>query len=193
MTDSVIYSNLNFATAPQAPNDHRLQPKASSRFSLSCYVAVALGLLGAVLASLLLFWWILCRGSTVSTCASCPRCPDLWVGHGDRCYYFSVEKKDWNSSSEFCLAKDAHLLKLRDNQEMLLIQNFLQKEFYWIGLRNTSDWRWEDGSALNFSRIISSSYVQKCGTVNKNGLVASSCEVPLLWICEWSFVYKALD
>lgn len=184
MTDNVVYSVLEFSTAPQAQNDHRLQPKASSRSSLSCYVAVALGLLGVILASLLLFQWILCQGSTVSTCASCPSCPDLWMGHGDYCYYFSVEKKDWNSSWEFCLAKDAHLFMFRDNQEMVLIQNFLQNDFYWIGLRNTSDWRWEDGSALNTSKISSNSYVQKCGTISKDGLLASSCEVPLPWVCK---------
>nr|XP_031526555.1 killer cell lectin-like receptor subfamily G member 1 isoform X4 [Vicugna pacos]XP_031526556.1 killer cell lectin-like receptor subfamily G member 1 isoform X4 [Vicugna pacos] len=62
----------------------------------------------------------MCQGFKFSTCASCPSCPDLWVRYGDHCYYFSVEKKDWNSSLEFCLAKDAHLLMLTDNQQQML-------------------------------------------------------------------------
>ncbi|XP_032329222.1 killer cell lectin-like receptor subfamily G member 1 isoform X2 [Camelus ferus] len=120
MTDSVTYSVLAFSTAPQAQNDCRPQQTASSRSPLSHYVAVALGLLSAILVSLLLFQGILCQGSRFSTCASCPSCPDRWVRYGDHCYYFSVEKRDWNSSLEFCLAKNAHLLMLTDNQQQML-------------------------------------------------------------------------
>nr|XP_010944680.2 killer cell lectin-like receptor subfamily G member 1 isoform X1 [Camelus bactrianus] len=185
MTDSVTYSVLAFSTAPQAQNDCRPQQTASSRSPLSHYVAVALGLLSAILVSLLLFQGILCQGSRFSTCASCPSCPDRWVRYGDHCYYFSVEKRDWNSSLEFCLAKNAHLLMLTDNQQqMFQLPNFLTQDFYWIGLRNNSGWRWEDGSALNTSRILLNSLVQKCGTISKEYLQASSCEVPLPWICQ---------
>ncbi|XP_053518227.1 killer cell lectin-like receptor subfamily G member 1 isoform X5 [Artibeus jamaicensis] len=106
------------------------------------------------------------------------------MGYGDHCYYFSMEKKDWNSSLEFCLAKGSQLLMFTDNQEMNLFQSFLDKDFYWIGLRNNSGWRWEDGSALNFSRILSNSLIQKCGTIGKDGLQASSCEVSLQWACK---------
>ncbi|XP_028347290.1 killer cell lectin-like receptor subfamily G member 1 [Physeter macrocephalus] len=159
MTDNVIYSVLEFSTASQAQNDYRLQQKASSsRSPLSYYVAVALGLLCAILVTLLLFQWILCRGCKFSTCASCPSCPDLWVRYGDHCYYFSVEEKNWNSSLEFCLARDAHLLMFKDNQEMA---NFLVSY-----------------------RIFSNSLVQKCGTISKSGLQASSCEVALPWVCK---------
>jgi hypothetical protein len=61
-------------------------------------------------------------GSKDSTYASCPSCPDLWRRYGDHCYYFSVEKKDWNSSLEFCTTKDSHLLMLTDNQEMVNVK-----------------------------------------------------------------------
>uniref|UniRef100_A0A8C0DXU9 Killer cell lectin like receptor G1 n=1 Tax=Balaenoptera musculus TaxID=9771 RepID=A0A8C0DXU9_BALMU len=194
MTDNAIYSVLELSTASQAQNDYRLQQKASSsRSPLSYYVAVALGLLCAILVTLLLSQWILCRGSKFSTCASCPSCPDLWVRYGDHCYYFSVEEKNWNSSLEFCLARDAHLLMFKDNQKMFPLRNFLSQDFYWVGLRNNSGWRWEDGSALNASRIFSNSLVQKCGTISKSGLQASSCEVALPWVCKkWSFADKAL-
>ncbi|KAM9674047.1 killer cell lectin-like receptor subfamily G member 1 [Trichechus inunguis] len=184
LTDSAIYS-LELPTAPQVHNDYRQQQKAScSRPSLSCYVATALGLLTVILTGLLLHWWILCKGSSYPTCANCPSCPDLWMTYGDHCYYFSVDKNDWNSSLEFCLAKDSHLLMLRDNQEMSFLKNILHDDFHWVGLRNNFGWRWEDGSALNFSRISSNSVVQTCGVINKNGLQASSCEVLLQWVCK---------
>ncbi|XP_069438102.1 killer cell lectin-like receptor subfamily G member 1 [Ovis canadensis] len=161
---------------------------SSSRCPHSYHVALALGLLSTILASMLLLQWILYWGSKLPTCPGCPHCPDLWMGHGDHCYYFSVEKKSWNSSLEFCLAKDAHLLMFKDSKEMIQLQNLLSQEFYWIGLRNSSGWRWEDASALNVSRITSNSWVQNCGTISKSGLYASSCEVPLPWVCKRSDV-----
>ncbi|XP_032246883.1 killer cell lectin-like receptor subfamily G member 1 isoform X1 [Phoca vitulina] len=178
----VLYFLSTLSTEPQAQNDYRPQQKvSSSRFPLSCHVAIALGLLNTIFVCFLLVQWIRCQGSECTTCRSCP---DLWMKYGNYCYYFSVEKKDWNSSLEFCLAEDSHLLMFTDNQEMRLLQNFLKKDFYWIGLRNNFGWRWEDGSALNISRILSNSSIQKCGTISKDGLQASSCEVLLQWVCK---------
>ncbi|KAF6119339.1 killer cell lectin like receptor G1 [Phyllostomus discolor] len=183
--DNALYSPLELSTAPQAQNDYRPQQKtSSSRCSFSRRMIIASGLLSAVLLSVLLCIWILCRSSKHTTCASCHCCPDFWMGYGDHCYYFSRKKKNWNSSLEFCLAKGSQLLMFTDNQEMNLLKSFLDEDFYWIGLRNNSGWRWEDGSVLNFSRILSNSLVQKCGTIGKDGLRASSCEVPLQWACK---------
>ncbi|XP_053518223.1 killer cell lectin-like receptor subfamily G member 1 isoform X1 [Artibeus jamaicensis] len=186
MIDNALYSALELSAVPQAQNDYRPQQNASSsRCSFFRHrTTIASGLLSAVVVSGLLCMWTLCRSSKHTTCASCPSCPDFWMGYGDHCYYFSMEKKDWNSSLEFCLAKGSQLLMFTDNQEMNLFQSFLDKDFYWIGLRNNSGWRWEDGSALNFSRILSNSLIQKCGTIGKDGLQASSCEVSLQWACK---------
>lgn len=52
-------------------------------------------------------------------CPSCPSCPDLWVRNGSHCYYFSVDKKDWNSSLEFCVDRGSHLLTFLDDQEVV--------------------------------------------------------------------------
>ncbi|XP_027776005.2 killer cell lectin-like receptor subfamily G member 1 isoform X1 [Marmota flaviventris] len=187
MTDSDIYSMLELPNTAQAENDYRSQQKASSRPSLACLVAIALGLLNAILMSLLLYQWIQCQGSNCFTCASCPSCPDLWMRHGNHCYYFSMKKMDWNSSLHFCLAEDSDLLMITDNKEMSLLKDFIRENFHWIGLRNNSGWRWEDGSALNLSRIISNSWIQTCGAINEDGLQASSCEVPLQYICKKFF------
>ncbi|XP_004647203.1 killer cell lectin-like receptor subfamily G member 1 isoform X1 [Octodon degus] len=183
--DSAIYSTVELPTVVEAQDDCRLQRKAlPSRSCFFCLVTIAMGLLNILLMSLLLYHQILCHGLHGSTRASCPSCPDFWVKYGNHCYYFSVEKKDWNSSLEFCTASDAHLLRLMDNQEMSHIQHLINKDYYWIGLRKNSSWRWEDGSALNFSRVSSNSFVQRCGVINVHGLQSSSCEVPLQWICK---------
>ncbi|XP_004717494.1 killer cell lectin-like receptor subfamily G member 1 isoform X1 [Echinops telfairi] len=183
-TDSSIYSFLESPAAPQVQNDFGEQRRAPSPRSSLSYVAIALGLLTAILMSVLLYQWILCWDSNDSPCASCPSCPDRWMKYGDHCYYFSGEKKDWNSSLEFCFAKDSHLLMLQDSHEMSLFKTFLSNDFHWVGLRRKSDWRWEDGSVLNFSSVVSNSLVQMCGAMNKDGLQASSCEALLQWICK---------
>uniref|UniRef100_A0A8C6MKL4 Killer cell lectin like receptor G1 n=1 Tax=Moschus moschiferus TaxID=68415 RepID=A0A8C6MKL4_MOSMO len=184
MTDSVTYSIVKSPAAPQDQDDRRQQKASSSRFPPSYHVAIALGILSTILVSMLLLQWILYRDSKFSTCPGCPHCPDFWMGYGDNCYYFSVDKMNWNSSLEFCLSEDAHLLMFKDKKEMIQLQKLLSQEFYWIGLRNSSGWKWEDGSALNVSRIASNSLVQKCGTISKDILQASSCEVDFLWICK---------
>ncbi|KAL1764989.1 killer cell lectin-like receptor subfamily G member 1 [Sigmodon hispidus] len=185
MTDSAIYCTLELPADPQVQDDSRLKPKADSHRprTLSCLVIVALGLLTVILVSLLLCQWILCRGSKDSVCAHCPRCPDLWMRNGSHCYYFSVEKKDWNSSLEFCADKDSHFLTFPDDQKAVPFREHLGNDFYWIGLRYKDVWRWEDGSVLSF-RIQSNSLVQRCGTIHRTGLHASSCEVSLQWICK---------
>ncbi|XP_054999586.1 LOW QUALITY PROTEIN: killer cell lectin-like receptor subfamily G member 1 [Sorex araneus] len=134
--------------------------------------------------TLLTVRWILCQGSKESPCVQCPSCPDLWLRHSNHCYYFSVEQRDWNSSRQFCLAEQAQLLMFADSQEMNLFSSFFHEKFHWIGLRNRSGWRWEDGSALNFSRILLNSPVQRCGALSKDGLQASSCEAALPWVCK---------
>ncbi|XP_055990693.1 killer cell lectin-like receptor subfamily G member 1 [Sorex fumeus] len=184
VTDHAIYSFLGLSQAPQVQNDCGSQPKVSSRLRLCAYGIITLGLLSIILTSLLIVRWILCQGPKESTCDHCPSCPDFWLRHSDHCYYFSVEQKDWNSSLEFCLAEHSQLLMFANSEEMRLFSGFFREQFHWVGLRNRSGWRWEDGTALNFSRILHNSSVQKCGAVNKNGLQASSCEATLKWVCK---------
>ncbi|XP_019060626.1 killer cell lectin-like receptor subfamily G member 1 [Fukomys damarensis] len=182
---NAIYCTLELPSTVQVQDDCSPQRRASSsRPSLFCLVVIVLGLLNVLLASLLLSQWILGQGPNRATCASCPSCPDFWMRHANHCYYFSVEQKDWNSSLEFCTARDAHLLMILDNQEMSLLQNLIDQDFRWIGLRKNSSWTWEDGSVLNFSRVYSNSLVQRCGALNRAGLQGSSCEVPLRWVCK---------
>ncbi|XP_041500936.1 killer cell lectin-like receptor subfamily G member 1 [Microtus oregoni] len=185
MTDSDIYCTLELPAAPQVPDGSRSKLKAVlQRPRLSCLVMVALGLLTVILLSLVMYQRILyCGHKNCPSCPSCPSCPDLWVRNGSHCYYFSVEKKDWNSSLEFCVNRGSHLLTFLDDQEVIPIRKHLDKTFYWIGLRNKDGWRWEDGPVLSL-RIFSNSLIQRCGTIHRTGLQASSCEVPLQWICK---------
>ncbi|XP_034368454.1 killer cell lectin-like receptor subfamily G member 1 [Arvicanthis niloticus] len=184
MTDSPIYSTLELPGPPQVQDDSRWKLKAVlHRPCFSYFVMVALGLLTVILMSLLMYQRILCCGSKDSTFAHCPSCPNLWMRNGSHCYYFSIEKKDWNSSLKFCADKGSNLLTFPDNQGMNPLQEYLGQDFYWIGLRNIDGWRWEGGPALSL-RILTNSLIQKCGAIHRAGLQASSCEVALQWICK---------
>ncbi|KAM4782955.1 killer cell lectin-like receptor subfamily G member 1 isoform 2-T2 [Cyanocitta cristata] len=117
----------------------------------------------------------------------CPCCPEQWVTYRGKCYFFSKEKKDWNSSQESCRAQGAHLLVISDTNEM----DFFQIEHTksrWIGLQRStdSDWVWEDSSKLGDKKVKSNSCVQNCAVLLDGAIHASSCEVPTPWICEKS-------
>ncbi|XP_060046098.1 killer cell lectin-like receptor subfamily G member 1 [Erinaceus europaeus] len=183
MIENDIYSSAQITTAPQTQRDYRPRQNDSLWSPLFRLVVIPLWLLAAVLLSLLIYKWSLCIGSS---CASCPSCPDFWMKHGNNCYYFSLEKKTWNSSLEFCLANDSNLFMLTDSKEKQLLKNILNFNFYWIGLRKNLNWRWLDGSAIDSSRIFTNSLVQNCGAINQDGIHASSCEFPLQWICKKS-------
>uniref|UniRef100_A0A8C5J4P9 KLRG1 protein n=1 Tax=Junco hyemalis TaxID=40217 RepID=A0A8C5J4P9_JUNHY len=59
---------------------------------------------------------ILCQSQKSCPCQCCP---EQWVIYRSRCYSFSKEKKDWNSSQESCWAQGAHLLGTSSTSEMV--------------------------------------------------------------------------
>ncbi|XP_051011260.1 killer cell lectin-like receptor subfamily G member 1 [Acomys russatus] len=190
MTDSPIYCTIELPAAPRVQDDSRWKLRGCvsavvlHRPGFSCFGMVAFGLLTVILMGLLMYQRISCCGSKDSKdCAQCPSCPNFWVRNGSHCYYFSLEKRDWNSSLKFCADKGSQLLTFPDNEEAKQFQERLGQDFHWIGLRNNNGWRWEGGPALSL-RILHNSLIQKCGAIHKAGLQASSCEVPLKWICK---------
>ena len=46
-------------------------------------------------------------------------CPNAWVGFQGKCYYFSKEENDWNSSREHCNAHGASLATIGSEDEMV--------------------------------------------------------------------------
>ncbi|NXM50550.1 KLRG1 protein, partial [Gymnorhina tibicen] len=117
----------------------------------------------------------------------CPCCPEQWMTYRGRCYSFSKEETDWNSSRESCRAQGAHLLVISNTREMDFFQ-ILHTKSHWIGLQKStdSDWVWEDGSKLSDKKVESNSCVQNCAVLLNGVIRASSCDVPTPWICEKS-------
>nr|XP_054363156.1 C-type lectin domain family 1 member A isoform X3 [Mirounga angustirostris] len=48
----------------------------------------------------------------------CSPCPEEWKWHGDKCYRFCRESKNWQGCDYFCIAENATMLKI-NTQEVL--------------------------------------------------------------------------
>ncbi|XP_067392787.1 killer cell lectin-like receptor subfamily G member 1 [Emydura macquarii macquarii] len=183
MSEEIIYTSVRFSRTPPVCTNDVVTNRAHQRWSsVLCSMAMGAGILIAVMLMVVVVrvvWRI------DSPCP--PGCPDKWVGYSSNCYFFSKEKKDWNSSQTFCSAEESKLLVISDAKKMDLF-SLMKIDAHWIGLRNrtSTGWVWEDGSKLNKTKVISNSPVQHCGVLWQSTLQASSCEVLQPWICEKS-------
>lgn len=78
-------------------------------------------------------------------------CPNAWVGFQGKCYYFSKEENDWNSSREHCSAHGASLATIGSAEEMDFMMRFQGPANCWIGLHREEEdaqWTWSDGTAF---------------------------------------------
>uniref|UniRef100_A0A8V0X4P7 C-type lectin domain-containing protein n=1 Tax=Gallus gallus TaxID=9031 RepID=A0A8V0X4P7_CHICK len=78
-------------------------------------------------------------------------CPNAWVGFQGKCYYFSKEENDWNSSREHCNAHGASLATIGSAEEMDFMMRFQGPANCWIGLHREEEdaqWTWSDGTAF---------------------------------------------
>nr|XP_021510965.1 uncharacterized protein LOC110559710 isoform X3 [Meriones unguiculatus] len=48
----------------------------------------------------------------------CSPCPEKWKWHGDKCYQFYRESKNWQGCEYFCLADNATMLKISTQEEL---------------------------------------------------------------------------
>ncbi|XP_025032783.1 C-type lectin domain family 2 member D-like [Python bivittatus] len=74
------------------------------------------------------------------------KCPLAWIGHQGHCYRFSKEEKNWTESQNACISLGASLAKITDG-EMDIVENLINKNIFWIGLKREPDqpWKWLDG------------------------------------------------
>ncbi|XP_021239196.1 C-type lectin domain family 2 member B-like [Numida meleagris] len=109
------------------------------------------------------------------SCSPCPQfshvCPNAWVGFQGKCYYFSNNESDWNSSREHCQRLGASLATI-DTANC------------WIGLhREEGDerWTWADGSAFtNWFQVRGGG---QCAYLNGDRITSGLCHVQKYWVC----------
>nr|XP_004611472.1 unnamed protein product [Sorex araneus] len=73
---------------------------------------------------------------------------ELWSCCGEKCYYFSMEKKDWNGCKKICEKYYSTLLKISGKDELRFIQAQIYENYYWIGLHvdEENKWKWIDNT-----------------------------------------------
>ena len=61
-------------------------------------------------------------------------CPDNWIGFQDKCYYFSKEEGDWNSSTYNCLSQNADLVMIDTIEEKVSNLICIPYQLYWVAI-----------------------------------------------------------
>ncbi|MGH0115075.1 UNVERIFIED_CONTAM: hypothetical protein FKN15_070595 [Acipenser sinensis] len=66
----------------------------------------------------------------------CEACPQNWVLFNGKCYYFSTDRMNWNSSRDNCTSMGGHLVIIESEaeQEFIHSQTGRIRDFFWIGL-----------------------------------------------------------
>ncbi|XP_037771057.2 C-type lectin domain family 2 member D isoform X2 [Chelonia mydas] len=113
-----------------------------------------------------------------------PCCPERWVGYRGKCYYFSKEKKNWDSSQHFCSWFSASLAVIDTQQEKDFMMNYAGPVEHWIGLRRESSqpWKWVNGTIFN-QQLFEVRAEGDCAYLSDVFVSSSRCYSLRNWIC----------
>uniref|UniRef100_A0A669PZT5 C-type lectin domain-containing protein n=1 Tax=Phasianus colchicus TaxID=9054 RepID=A0A669PZT5_PHACC len=78
-------------------------------------------------------------------------CPNTWLGFQGKCFYFSDNESDWNSSREHCQRLGASLATVDTEEEKAFMLRYQGPANCWLGLHRAEGdehWMWANGSAF---------------------------------------------
>ncbi|XP_040203204.1 C-type lectin domain family 4 member F-like isoform X2 [Rana temporaria] len=79
-------------------------------------------------------------------------CSTGWINFGGKCYYWSSNSIPWNSAKKQCEDRQAHLVVVNGNDEMVFLRAFSQKKLWWIGLTEIDNtWHWVDDTSFELT------------------------------------------
>ncbi|XP_038175180.2 C-type lectin domain family 2 member F-like [Arvicola amphibius] len=87
--------------------------------------------------------------SIKNTYAACPR---MWIGFGNKCFYFSEDLGNWTVSESYCRAQGSQLAQIDNQEELNVLNRFKGDSATWIGLHRESSehpWMWTDSTDYN--------------------------------------------
>ncbi|XP_023597325.1 C-type lectin domain family 2 member B [Trichechus manatus latirostris] len=116
----------------------------------------------------------------------CPQtfCPDNWIGYQNRCYYFSKEEGDWNSSSYNCSTLHSTLATIDTMEEMNFLMCYKCSSDHWIGLmmENNQTGEWVNGTVFNNWFPVRGGGI--CAYLSDDSVATARCHTERKWICK---------
>ncbi|CAN0289989.1 unnamed protein product [Rangifer tarandus platyrhynchus] len=110
-------------------------------------------------------------------------CSDNWIGFQDKCYYFSEDEQDWNSSRYNCLSQNANLVLITTTKEKHFLKRFKCTSDHWIWRDMTENLtgQWVDENIFN--KGINMTGNEICFYLNEDGVATARCYTERKWIC----------
>ncbi|XP_058414808.1 C-type lectin domain family 2 member B [Diceros bicornis minor] len=109
-------------------------------------------------------------------------CPNDWIGFRDKCYYFSKEERDWDSSKYNCSTQQADLTVIDNIEEMHFLKHYKCTSDHWIGLEMRENQRkWVNGTTFNNWFHVRGN--ETCAYLNDDGVATARCYAERKWIC----------
>ncbi|XP_022351060.1 killer cell lectin-like receptor subfamily B member 1 isoform X2 [Enhydra lutris kenyoni] len=117
------------------------------------------------------------------------KCPGDWHLLREKCLFLSHASNTWKDSLTDCSTKESSLLLIQDQEELKLIQNWINEKgmLFWIGLTlSEKKWKWINGSFLNSNvlQITGSTQESSCVFISQTGIVSDYCDTENRWICQ---------
>ncbi|CAM4668128.1 unnamed protein product [Caretta caretta] len=111
-------------------------------------------------------------------------CLEEWVGYQGKCYYFSKEEKNWDSSQHFCSSFSASLAVIDTQEEKDFMVRYAGPVEHWIGLRKESSqpWKWVNGTIFN-QQLFEVRAEGDCAYLSDVFVSSSRCYSLRNWIC----------
>ncbi|XP_003265515.1 C-type lectin domain family 2 member B [Nomascus leucogenys] len=110
-------------------------------------------------------------------------CPYDWIGFQNKCYYFSKEEGDWNSSKYSCSTQHADLTIIDNIEEMNFLRRYKCSSDHWIGLKMAKNrtGQWVDGAT--FTKSFGMRGSEGCAYLSEDGAATARCYTERKWIC----------
>ncbi|XP_043935812.1 C-type lectin domain family 2 member B-like isoform X2 [Protopterus annectens] len=115
----------------------------------------------------------------------CELCPFEWIGKDGKCYYFSTEERDWDSSEQWCSSNGAHLVLIKSETQKEFITKWCSCKAYFIGLKwIKGDWTLIDGTLPDKSLFsLTDGKSGDCVYIEDGKLFSGLCITKRKWIC----------
>ncbi|XP_023442542.2 C-type lectin domain family 2 member D isoform X1 [Dasypus novemcinctus] len=158
---------------------------SSKRCSDSIWKQVLVISITICLVTILCGGFLVARAKTQQKPPECLQvaCPDSWIGFQGKCFYFSVDVKNWTSSQRFCDSQDADLVQIETSQEMDFLLRYKGPSDHWIGLSREHEqpWKWTNGA--EFTTWFQIKGRGKSAYLNDKGANSASSYTERKWIC----------